>query len=763
MTQHHQTPVENWGFFDDNAREFVLTTPRPPRPWKNILWNTDYNWQIEQSGTGISYRRDEDGAIILLTWMGNKCYYLLDTETGEYFSIGYWPTNNDGLESFTCRYGLGYQVITQTNLGIEVEMTAIVPLEGCMELCRFKLKNRTHRPRKLMLVPHIDVNINFSDPYHGAINRFVCSQAIGQGYLGVKNICHLAVREYNANMASSHAIESFAFDKQEFIGTYGSIAHPEHLKDTLPNCLDAPSQLAMTARIPVTLGGQGEDTVQFAFGNFREKVDLKASSLALVQPGVFERELAKINTLHAERYSHLSVKTPDEDFNRYVNIWLQHQVAYSARWNRGWGKGFRDGMQDAWAYLLIDPARVREMIADALPHQYEDGRTLRKWAQIDRKAYNDGPVWLALTVAAYVAETADYAFLSEEYGFFESQDRGTVLEHLRRGMKQLFDHRGERGLCLMPYGDWNDQLTGPGAGGKGESVWTTLAFATALPCVAHLADAVHDSELAEYCRSAYAEVASAIQKNAWNGEWFVRATCDDGRKVGLPTDKYGRIWLLPQAWSILAGIATPQQVEKLIAACDKHLLVDFGYLLLTPGWREYDPSIGNISTNPAGFVENGSNYCHASTFMMNALCQAGKVDKALDIFHRLMPTNPKNPPSHSLLEPFSFTNSFFGPEIGAKAGQAMFSWRTGTASWAFRTAVEGILGVQARMEGLYLSRHWPTDWPQAELTRRYRGKSVTIRFRRTGKAALTVNGKSVEGNLIPEAMITDGGRIEVEA
>jgi len=756
-----RSAVENWGYFDDDSREFVLTTPRPPRHWRNILWNRQYNWQITQSGDGPAYRRDEDGAIILITWMGNQAWYLVDEETGEYFAVGYWPTCNNKIEDFSARYGLGYQIISQQCLGVRVTMHAIVPAEGHLELVRFELTDVAGRARKLSVVPHIDVNISFSDPYHGKINRFECLADAAGGFLGIRNIAHLAKRQYNACLASSRPIASFAFEKEQFAGTYGSLAAPEAVATKLSRSLDAPESPAITARIPVELAANSSETLDMAFGNIAHELDLQSATTAAVGKGNFDRELTRVRKQHDERYSALSVQTGDAEFDRYVNTWLQHQLAYCAYWNRGWGKGFRDGMQDAWAYLLVEPTHVRAMIVDALPHQYADGRTLRKWAPEDRKEYNDGPVWLALAVAAYVAETGDADFLAEEYGFFESDDRGTVLEHLRRGMKQLYDKRGERGLCLMPYGDWNDQLTAPGEGGKGESVWTTLAFATALPRVAELADAAGDADLATYCRKAYDDVKTALQQNAWNGQWFIRATCDDGRKVGLPGDKFGRIWLLPQAWSILADVATDEQADAVIAACKEHLLVEFGYLLLTPGWREYDSSIGNISTNPAGFVENGSNYCHASAFMMNALCKAAREDDALDLFHRLAPTNPANPPSHSLLEPFSFTNSFYGPEIGEKAGRAMFSWRTGTAGWVFRTAVEGILGVKAKLTGLRVTRRWPSAWPAATLRRHYRGKQLTVQYKQTGQAALTVNGKRVEGELIPVEMITDGCEIVV--
>lgn len=314
----------------------------------------------------------------------------------------------------------------------------------------------------------------------------------------------------------------------------------------------------------------------------------------------------------------------------------------------------------------------------------------------------------------------------------------------------------------MPFGDWNDQLTAPGKGGKGESVWTTMAFATALPKVIELANAVGRTDVVEYCTRARKDIEQAIQKHAWNGSWFIRATTDEGKSVGTPDDKYGRIWVLPQAWAILADLATDQQTEAIVKACYEHLLVEHGFLILSPAWEQYDPNIGHLSTNTPGVVENGSNYCHASCFMMYALCKCGKKDEALDIFGRILPVNPANPPSRSHQEPFSITNTYRGPGAGGTAGRSMFSWRTGTAGWMFCTAVEGILGVRAELDGLRIDGKIPSNWDKAELKRRYRGKDVTVRFKRTGTKRLTVDGSEVPGPVIPAEMISPRCLIECE-
>ena len=753
--------VARYGRFDDDRREFVLTNWRPPKPWKNLLFNRRFNIQPTQTGAGIAYRRDEDGAIILINWSGHQGVYIADLETGGYFSMGGETGKLAPPEQFESRFGLGYQVVRQQSLGLEAKLTLTVPIEGDVALYRLEVRDLAGRRRRLRIVVFSDLDLNVKDPYHGTRNRFRCTVSPDRRVLDVHNQTHLANRVWQAFMASGLPLDAFSFERESFEGIYGSVGHPEHLMGKWSEALTPPDRPSFVAGVELQLAkGESADWC-WALGCTKDPAELPQGAMEWLKPGRFDAELARVREQMDARYGTLEVKTPDADFNRFANTWLQHQLAYNAYWNRGWGKGVRDGMQDAWAYVLIEPEHVRSMIEAALHHEFADGRTVRKWAPIDAKPYNDGGVWLALAVWAYISETGDGAFLSQRAGFFQSEEEGSVLEHIFRAMRYLAQNRGAHGLCLMPYGDWNDQLTGPGKGGKGESVWTTLAMAAALPRVAELAELAGESGMAGQCRTWRNECEKALQQHGWNGQWFSRAFDDDGRPLGHPSNIEGRIYTLPQAWSIIADVATPDQREKCLAAAREQLLVEHGYLLLAPAYTHFDPAVGQLSATDPGTVENGGNYCHASSFMMNALCQCGRVDDALDLFGRLLPTNPENPPTRSRQEPFSVTNCYRGPAAGPSAGRGHFSWRTGTAGWMLRTAIEGILGVRATLNGLEITRRLPTAWNEASLVRRYRGKRVNIRFTRGAQAQLQVDGIAIQGNLVPADRLKDGSVIEV--
>lgn len=556
MQQLSELAADLFGRFDDLRREFVLTTCQPPRPWRNLLFNRTFNIQPTQTGGGVTYRRDEDGTVILLNWSGQQSLYAVDLDSGEYFSLG-GAGKRAVPDEFESRYGLGYQIVRQVSLELSLTLTLTVPVEGDVALYKIEIENRSARARRVRLAYFTDLDLNVKDPYHGTRNRFRCAVSEDGRVMSLHNASHLANRVWQAYLGSSLPLHAVTFEREQFEGVYGSPACPQHLLESWPLQLDPPDRPAFAAAVEIDLAAGQRGQWHLAFGCTHELGELPAAGLRWAQPTACETALREVREQMEQRYSAIGVQTPDATFDRFVNTWLQHQLAYNAYWNRGWGKGVRDGMQDAWAYLLIEPGHVRAMIQAALPHQFADGRTVRKWAPIDSKPYNDGGVWLALAVWAYICETGEEAFLGESFPFFQSEEQGSVLEHCFRAMKYLAENRGIHGLCLMPYGDWNDQLTGPGRGGKGESVWTTQAMAAALPRVAELARLAGNQTMARQCEQWQSECKAALQRHGWNGQWFSRAFDDEGHPLGDPSNSEGRIYTLPQAWAIIADIATP--------------------------------------------------------------------------------------------------------------------------------------------------------------------------------------------------------------
>lgn len=744
--------VEKWGYFNVHEKEFILTDPCPPRQWKNILWNRHFNVQPTQASPGVTYRRDTDGRIILVNWRGDRYFYLKNVTTGELFNPGFFPTCNQAWSDFSCRYGLGYQITHMECLGLSIELSHTIDTEGLIEYLNLQITPKEKNPDSWQLIFYSELDLKQSDGIFANSPHYVANISPDRHRMEMINRS-ATTPDYNATLECSRPIEYHCFEQEDFIGTYGNLSNPTALKSQWPEATHAIDHAVFAASVSLNELSSGSMEVAFSIQN---KPERSTPQHEPITPKLVQEKISLQKNFHAEAYSRSVVETPDTTFDLFANTWIKHQLTYCAYWNRGWGKGFRDNAQDAWAYSIIDPKHARAMIRESLPYQFPDGRTVRRWAPVVRHQYNDGGVWLVLATHAYLAETSDYGFLDEDVPFFEVEESGSIYAHLKRSLDYLWENRGQHGLCLMPFGDWNDRLTGVGKEGKGESVWTTMALAEGLRRLAEIAEKSDRLEEVKKLKERRTTILESLQNAAWNGEWFNRAFKDDGSPLGAPEDKEAFIFILPQAWSILCGLATASQRKQVIRAAQEHLEVEHGFRLFYSPITEYDPSIGHLSAVAPGRLENGGNYCHGTLFMIYALCEAGELDYALDIYHRILPVNPQNPPSKSRQEPFSLTNSYASPEAGDHSGRSMFPWRTGAAGWAFRAALEGILGVKATLDGLTVRGTLPSYWDHASLTREFRGFQIRITWKRNGKSSRELNGIPCENeplskdNLQPE-------------
>ncbi|WOO41469.1 GH36-type glycosyl hydrolase domain-containing protein [Rubellicoccus peritrichatus] len=752
------TPVSPWGYFDNETKEFVLETPFAPRHWKNILWNKTFNAQPNQASGGISYLREKDGRIILLNWSGEKYIYLQNLKTGQIFNPGFSPICDKSFSAFECRYGLSTSTTRIEQHGLKVEVVQSVDSKKAQEYFELSLNNLRSNSESWRIIFFADLNLSAGDGKFGADDYFAGSTSQGSRRLEITNKS-IPDGSHTAFLECDHTFGDSLFDLNDFTGVYGSIARPEALLENWPTETRPIQSPALAGYIDCELAPHTNKSMLFTLGLVSKD---QQSSSSLSTKSQVESSRQKQTDWFKNLYEQIEVATPDAEFDLFVNTWIKHQLTYCAYWNRGWGKGFRDSNQDAWAFTLLDPARSRDMILDCLPYQYADGRTVRRWAPIVRDQYNDGGTWLIFATHAYLSETGDTDILNHVSPFFESDESGSVYEHLKRGADYLWDNRGDRGLCLMPFGDWNDRLTGIGKDGKGQSVWTTMALLESLKKLEEIARLTNKSEDVTCFSERHTCLLEVLRKEAWNGKWYSRAFNDAGDPVGSPDCAEGAIYLLPQAWSILCGIATDEQIPQLIKAVHEELETVHGFRLLSPPYSKYDPSIGHLSATPPGQLENGGNYCHGTMFMAYALCMAKHTDYALDIFKKIFPTNPDNPPAVSRQEPFSLTNSYFAPESGELAGRSLFSWRTGTAGWAFRCAIEGIMGVKADINGLEVRGDLPSGWNQASMTRTMRGKKLNIIWQKTGEVSRTLNGVPVGNDALdPDAWPKDTNELNI--
>jgi len=396
-------------------------------------------------------------------------------------------------------------------------------------------------------------------------------------------------------------------------------------------------------------------------------------------------------------------------------------------------------MQDSDSWRRHRPEYTRDRILAAARHVYADGHTVRKWAKLDTKLYFDGGVWFVNTIADYIMETGDIAILEIQLPYLDG-GADSILGHMKRTMDFLDKQRGPGGICRMGYGDWNDALNGIDRKGKGESVWTTMAFIWSLNSFITLLEKMKDADFAKYRKIADG-LSSLLNEKYFEGDRYIRAITDDGAKGRFEENDGGQIYLNTQAWAMISGISTPERTQAIVDSVRKNLYTPWGPVLLGPPYMKYREDIGRITSDNPGTVENGSNYVHAAMFYAYGLTLAGMSDEALMIIQQVLPSNPGNPPEQSQLEPYNVTNSYEGL-YSAHAGRAMFAWRTGCVGWLLKVVWDGMLGIVPGYDGVSVNARLPSEWKKkgVEATRKIRGKDITFIFR---------SGKDCAENSVP--------------
>ena len=370
-----------------------------------------------------------------------------------------------------------------------------------------------------------------------------------------------------------------------------------------------------------------------------------------------------------------------------------------------------------------------------------------------RTRISDDRVWLGFASATYVIASGDAAVLDEVTPFLEgpslqpgahdaffqptiADTAATLFEHCARGLDQCLALTGVHGLPLMGTGDWNDGMNRVGEDGRGESVWLGWLLIRTIALFAPLAEARNDPRAAAWRRHAVA-VHAAIERDAWDGAWYRRATFDDGTWLGTTDGDACRIDSIAQSWAVLSGAADPARAALAMASLESQLVRrDDGLALLF--WPPFDTTTldpGYIKGYPPGLRENGGQYSHAAMWAILAHAQLGDGDRAADLFALLNPINHARTPAaaeHYKVEPYVVAADVYS--VAPHAGRGGWTWYTGSAGWMYRAGVEGILGIRREGSDLIIEPCIPADWPGFEATVTVDGTRCSIRVVRDGGA-----------------------------
>jgi len=511
-----------------------------------------------------------------------------------------------------------------------------------------------------------------------------------------------------------------------------------------------------------------------------------------------ERAFGALRGSWDELLSVLHVETPDPDTDRMVNIWNPYQCMATFNLSRsmsfyesgiGRGMGFRDSSQDILGFVGMVPARARERILDLASTQLPSGGAYHQYQPLTKRGndaigsgFNDDPLWLVLAVSAYMKETGDIAVLDELVPFDNSPgSEAPLFEHLRRCIRYTLDRLGPHGLPLIGRADWNDclnlncfsessgesfQTTENREGGIAESLFIAAQFVLASNELAGVARLRGDGDEAASLEAAACRMVVAVEDHGWDGEWFLRAYDSLGGVVGSHLNAEGQIFAEPQGMSVMAGIGISdgKAAAALVSVRDR-LATEHGIMLVQPPFTRYHLELGEITSYPPGYKENGGVFCQVNPWIMIAETILGDGEAAFDYYKRTNPSARAPISDVHRCEPYVYAQMIAGRDA-ATPGEAKNSWLTGSASWHLTAISQWILGVRPELGGLRIDPVLPPTWPGFTARRRWRGATYEIVVHQEpgvgGRVQrLVVDGTSVEGSLVCPA--PEGSTVRIEA
>ena len=591
-------------------------------------------------------------------------------------------------------------------------------------------------------------------------------------------------RNHYAYYAVNCPVQGYDTDREAFVGLYNDFSEPQAVLDgQATNSLAHGWSPIASHYIEINLApGESRDLIfvlgyeenpqeeKFAVSNGEitslaerdhhiiNKVRAHEVIRRFATTEAVDTAFAELTALWDELLSKYQVESSDERLNRMVNIWNQYQCMVTFCMSRsasffesgiGRGMGFRDSNQDLVGFVHQIPSRARQRIIDIASTQFPDGGCYHQYQPLTKRGnndigggFNDDPMWLIFGTTAYIRETGDMSILDEMVPW--DNQAGTevsLLEHLRISFDHVIHNLGPHGLPLIGRADWNDclnlncfsmdpnesfQTTGNKTdGSKAESLMIAGLF---VYCGRQYVELCHRRGLVEEAARASKHIdamCQAVEQYGWDGEWYLRAYDFDGNKIGSAENEEGKIFIESQGWCAMARIGADKQMpEKALDSAVKWLDSEHGMVLNYPAYTRYHLEMGEQSTYPAGYKENGGIFCHNNPWIIIAQTEAGRGNDAWDLYRKIAPAWIEDQQLHKV-EPYVYCQMVAGKEA-AKPGEGKNSWLTGTAAWNWVAITQHILGICPTYDGLLIDPCIPVDLREYTVRRKWREAEYVI-------------------------------------
>lgn len=736
-----------YGHFENGGREFVVTCRKTPRHWHNYMYNDEYVAFFSQVGFGEGFAQDGLGRRIPL--VKDRMLYVVNRDTGVWSSANGLPMR-DAFDAYECRHGLGYTVLTAVKDGVRTELTFFVPEEGRRELWRVRAVNEGAKPARLSLIPFVDTDADDSyrpQAYNTDYGNFDAAHGAVWGHFFQAYESDDPAPMY-AYMLSDAEPASFCARRNAFIGVYGNKLCPEALEEKrgLRGEEVLGEKLCLALDIHADLQPGEEKAFTVVIGAERTLSDLTAvRAMAAGSEGL----LSAIREKRAEEISGLSITTPDARLNDAFNGFYQYATCMGSRWARVRHNGYRDMTSDTECLSSFNAELARARFRRILSYQYENGYAPRTFigGRICDNNFSDCAVWIPFALDAILRETGDLSFLNEVVPF-NSGAMGTVYEHARRSVEFLSGFTGPDGLVRIWGGDWNDCMNRAGLGGKGESVWLSIAWIRACKMLIRIARlSGHDAD-ADALEPVLKQMNRAVDARGWDGEWYLTAIDDEGRDIGSRENEEGKIFLIPQLWAVLADLDDKARVKTAMESANRLLEAPLGTRVSWPAYTHIDNRIGSVTQKSAGVHENGGIYLHTMAWRLAVDAMLGDAARVERDIRQIVPWDQTYAPTEG--EPYMLFNSYFGDQTGYRYATPGQSWRTASTQWFVKAMTLYVFGLQPDIDGLHIHPCLPASWNACAATKKLRGCEYRVTYTRTGAFSVTADGERIpDGGALP--------------
>ena len=786
--------VTKFGYFDVPSREYVITSPWTPAPWINYLGLEGMLCgMVSNTAGGVTWFQDPlERRVTRYIQIGcnkdrpGRWLYVRDNDTGRFWSPSYQPVTRARPAAYECRHGLGYTRIRSTYAGIASEMLFFIPLGEHVEVQRVVLRNKTDRERHLSLFSYREF---VNDSGFQDLTNIQYSGHLAHVDLDAEDnrILYVMTRQDGWRplpfFAVSEPVSGFETKCDVFIGD-GSIENPQAVREgKTTDTLVGDDTAVGVLKSDLTLAPGQEKVVHYILGVAPKPTKDEAKAVITRWLGDDRKVLAALEELKAHAVglvSALQVETPDEYASVMVNTWNAYQCWINFQFSRsisgyatglGRSMGTRDSLQDLLGYMHMAPGRARQRILELMSAvQLQNGGCQHQYSALTKTGmgeggFSDDHLWAVLAVCAYVKETSDLSILDEAFAYTDNRDLAEDLyHHLLRAIQYSYNDRGAHGIPRLRAADWNDTIGGGRNDEVSESVLVGIMLVKMAKEMVRLTEvggrqalkvrhAGRRVPVTDYLEAVIRDLTRAVNSRAWVREgWYARGTDRKGRWFGVPSRAEGKIFLEPQPWSVMAGVASRDRAIKAMDNVYAKLFTKYGIQILQPGCT-VAPS-GNFTVFPRGAKENAGIFCHPNPWAVCAETMLGRGARALEYYRAILPPAASEPdPVQYCAEPYVYGQQRYGGEH-REFGKCAGTWLTGTAAWNYVAVTQYILGLRPDWDGLVVDPCIPADWKGFRAVRRFRGATYDVKVSNPagvekGVKSVRVDGKPVPGNVLP--------------